>query len=167
MLLLLIFLYIILENIEEYSNLDWQSIMTPINVKVLENYLIKTGYDVNKKNWLIDGFVNRFDIGYRGSYNRWDTSNNLPFQTRTPLDMWNKLRKEVKAGRVAGPYKELPFDQYIQSPLGLVPKAAGTKTRLIFHLSYDFGPLENQRSVNHLTPAELCSVKYNDLDHAV
>ena len=141
--------------------------MTPINVKMLENYLEKTGYDANKKNWLINGFVNGFDIGYRGSYNRQDTSNNLPFRTGTPVDMWNKLMKEVKAGRVAGPYDELPFDQYIQSPLGLVPKAAGTKTRLIFHLPYDFGPAENQRSVNHLTLPELCSLKYNDLDHAV
>ena len=39
--------------------------------------------------------------------------------------------------------------------------------RLIFHLSYDFGVEERQRSVNYHTPVNLCSVKYNDLDHAV
>ena len=32
--------------------------------------------------------------------------------------------KEVKEGRVAGPYRKenFPFKQFIQSPLGLVPK---------------------------------------------
>ena len=73
---------------------------------------------------------------------------------------------EVELGRYAGPYSSPPFDFYVQSPIGLVPKAKD-KTRLIFHLSYDFGPEERSKSINHHTPAELCSVRYNDLDHAV
>ena len=72
--------------------------------------------------------------------------------------------KEVKLKRVMGPYSKVPFKNYIQSPIGLVPKAGG-QTRLIFHLSYDFGP--NERSVNHHTAKELCSVRYCNLDHAV
>ena len=47
-----------------------------------------------------------------------------------------------------------------------MPKAGG-QTRLIFHLSYDFGELESQKSVNYHTPDYLCSVKYCDLDHAI
>ena len=43
-----------------------------------------------------------------------------------------------------------------------MPKA-GNKTRLIFHLSYQF----EQGSVNSNIPSKWCSVKYNDLDHAV
>ena len=48
--------------------------------------------------------------------------------------------KEIKERRYAGPFmkENFPFVNYIQSPIGLVPKA-GNKTRLIFHLSYDFG----------------------------
>ena len=30
--------------------------------------------------------------------------------------------KEVKVKRLAGPYEEVPFENYIQSPIGLVPK---------------------------------------------
>ena len=30
--------------------------------------------------------------------------------------------KEVQANRVASPYKSIPFDNFIQSPIGLVPK---------------------------------------------
>ena len=46
--------------------------------------------------------------------------------------------KEVKVGRYCRPFEQIPYANYIQSPIGLVPKAGG-KMRLIFHLSYDFG----------------------------
>ena len=72
--------------------------------------------------------------------------------------------KEAKAGRYAGPFSEPPSEYFVQSPLGLVPKA-NDKMRLIFHLSYNFN--QKYRSINHFTPAHLCSVKYNDLDHAI
>ena len=52
----------------------------------------------------------------------------------------------------------------MQSPIVLVPKA-GNKTRLIFHLSFQF--CDGKGSVNSCTPKELCTVKYNDLDAAV
>ena len=38
---------------------------------------------------------------------------------------------------------------------------------MIFHLSYDFGEEECQKSLNHHTPKEECTVSYNDLDYAV
>ena len=74
--------------------------------------------------------------------------------------------KEVKAKRFAGPYEAIPYENFIQSPIGLVPKA-GNKTRLIFQLSYRFGDREEDMSLNKGTPRELCTVKYNDLDSAV
>ena len=45
-----------------------------------------------------------------------------------------QIDEEVKVGRVAGPFAEIPFENYIQSPIGLVPKSGGDQTRLIFHL---------------------------------
>ena len=57
-----------------------------------------------------------------------------------------------------------PFDYFIQSPIGLVPKDGGKKTRLIFHLSY---PRDTNESINACTPKEYCSVKYKDFDEAV
>ena len=72
--------------------------------------------------------------------------------------------KEVKLKRFAGPFEDIPFDNYIQSPIGLVPKA-GSKTRLIFHLSY---PRNGKNLfVNANTPAELSKVKYSDFDQAI
>ena len=74
--------------------------------------------------------------------------------------------KEVGACHYAGPYEKLPFSEFIQLPIGLVPKA-GNKTRLIFHLSYDFGPEISQKSFNFHTLPDMCKVKNRDLDHLI
>ena len=126
-----------------------------------------SSYDGNKAVKLVKGFEEGFGIGYSGPQERADTSNNLPLKNiGTKTDLWNKVMKEVKLGRYAGPFekREIPFKNFIQSPIGLVPKAGG-QTHLIFHLSYDFD--NGNRSLNAETPAELCSVKYRDLDHAI
>ena len=90
----------------------------------------------------------------------------IPFTVGDKVDMWSKIMKEVKEKRFAGPFLQVPFNNYIQSPIGLVPKAGG-KTRLIFHLSYNFSEAWQDKSVNHFIPKEFCSVKYQDLDVAV
>ena len=72
--------------------------------------------------------------------------------------------KEVQLKRFAGPFINIPFDSYIQSPIGLVPKDGGLKTRLIFHLSY---PKNSQYSVNANTPQDLCKVNYQEFEEAV
>ena len=59
--------------------------------------------------------------------------------------------------------KSLHFEYYIQSPIGLVPKDKGKKTRLIFHLSYP----RSGASVNSEIPKEHCTVKYPAFDEAV
>ena len=74
--------------------------------------------------------------------------------------------KEVALARVAGPYAEIPYQHFVQSPIGLVPKSGG-QTRMIFHLSFDFGDKEEDKSINYHTPEDYCTVKYNDLDHAI
>ena len=123
-------------------------------------------YDATETKFLVEGFRDGFSIGYTGPAIRQNTSNNIPFQPGAGnlLDMWNKIMKEVKEERSAGPFQTIPYPNYIQSPIGLVLKAGG-KTRLIFHLSFDF--LDGSMSLNYHTPKEICTLKYNDLDAAV
>ena len=71
--------------------------------------------------------------------------------------------KEVELGRFAGPFEELPFQFFVQSPIGLVPKDKGLKTRLIFHLSYP----KDGDSVNSGILKEYCTVHYPDFKCAV
>ena len=139
----------------------------PIDVDKLAQLLYESKYDKKEALFLIDGFTNGFDIGNEGPKTRQSKSKNIPF---TPgvgdkYDMWSKIMKEVKAGRYAGPFDEVPYDNFIQSPIGLVPKAGG-KTHLIFHLSFEFKG-EDGGSVNGCTPKEKCSVHCNNLDHTI
>ena len=148
---------------ENYICHNLSDIVTSIRAQVLKQMLIDSNYDPAKTRKLIEGFTNGFDLGYQGPLQRQDTSANLPFRVGTLVEMWNKIMKEVKLGRYAGPYEKVPYENYVQSPIGLVPKA-GNKTRLIFHLSYDF---KNHKSINHYTLEAVCSVKYKDIDHAI
>ena len=138
-----------------------------MNAPRLEELLRSTQYNWEETQFLVDGFINGFDLHYEGPKDRKDTSSNIPITVGSKIEMWNKVMKEVKERRLAGPYETIPFEHYVQSPIGLVPKAQD-KTRLIFHLSYNFSEEDdNRKSINHYIRKELCSVKYNDLDAAV
>ena len=141
-------------------------IVTPIDVNKYEEYLGISGFSPSASTRLVYGFRNGFDIGYRGSLNRKHLSKNIPIRVGSPAEMWDKLLKEVKLRRYASPFKSIPYQNFVQSPISLVPKA-GNKTRLIFHLSYDFGKQEEEKSINYHTPDDLCMVKYRDIDYAI
>ena len=111
--------------------------MTPMNVEYYKKMLSDSNYDARESAFLLDGFTNGFDIGYQGPKIRQSEAKNIPFTIGDKFDMWEKIMKEVGAGRYAGPFDKIPYKNYIQSPIGLVPKAGG-KTRLTFHLSYEF-----------------------------
>ena len=155
-------------KIEEWENFDLDGIITPVNVDELEKLLVQTNYDKKETEFLVNGFRYGFDIGYKGPMNKKEFSNNIPLRVGNKKILWNKLMKEVKEKRVAGPFKEnqIPFEHFIQLPIGLVPKGEN-KTRMIFHLSYNFSEENGRDSVNHYTLKEDCSVKYNNINIAV
>ena len=148
-----------------YENFDLKNVVTPVRVDELESLLQLSGYPHSELDFIVNGFQNGFDIGYEGPQVQQSSARNLPFTVGDKLDLWNKLMHEVEAKRVAGPFLTVPYSNYIQPPIGLVPKDSGHKTCLIFHLSYEFS--ETEKSLNYHTPKEKCSVKYNDLDEAV
>ena len=155
------------DRVDHFENLNFTNIITPIDADKLKLALLETDYDPEQTTYLYKGFTEGFDFSYRGPVNRRNVSANIPIRIRSKVILWNKVMKEVRLGRYAGPFPDKPpFENFIQSPIGLVPKAGG-QTRLIFHLSYDFRMEEDERSFNYHTPQELCSVKYNDLDHAI
>ena len=156
------------EDVKRCWNYDNENMATPIDVKMLGSYLSLSNYNQSETEFLIDGFTHGFTIGYQGPQNRTSQANNIPFTpwVGSSTEMWNKIMAEVEQKRVDGPFSQVPFNSYIQSPIGLVPKK-GNKTRLIFHLSKDFSDDEPDQSLNYFTPKEICTTKYNDLDNAV
>ena len=147
----------------EFANFNLEDIVTPVNVDVYEEMLNGARYDRRKTEYLVQGFRNGFSLEYRGPTNIQKKSKNLLLRVGDKFELWNKVMNEVKAERYAGPYEEIPFKNFIQSPIGLVPKDKGKKTRLIFHLSYP----KTGDSVNSGIPEEMCTVNYPDFKDAI
>ena len=164
---IIVFLCIFLPVIDEFENFDIDNVVTPVNIRHFCQLMKGAAYPAHEIEFLHKGITDGFDIEYTGPTSRHNKSNNLPFcGVGNKYILWQKVMKEVKLCRYAGPFKDIPFQDYVQSPIGLVPKGEDIKdTRLIFHLSYDFSEME--KSVNHFTDKKKCSVKYKDLDHAV
>lgn len=144
------------------ENFDMTSIVMPVDVDKLKDLLGEIGYQEEKTSFLIKGFTYGFDLGYQGPQNRTQYSNNLKLRVGSEVELWNKVIQEVKAGRFCGPFDQPPFEHFVQSPIGLVPKHELGQMRLIFHLSHPKG-----ESINCFTPKDLCSVKYNSFDKAI
>ena len=49
-----------------FENFDLENIVSPVNVPELEKLLIETKYNPSEIEFLVDGFTNRFSIGYQG-----------------------------------------------------------------------------------------------------
>ena len=131
---------------------------------VFRNLLQEAGYPPQKIQFLYQGFTGGFSLGYEGKTDVQLFSPNLKLMVGNQTVLWNKVMKEVRLKRFAGPFNRVPFKSFIQSPIGLVPKDNGRDTRLIFHLSY---PRDGTTSVNGNTPQSKCSVVYKDFDEAV
>ena len=147
-----------------FKNEDLQSIVTPVKADIFRDLLNQAGYDSQKTRYLYEGFSEGFSLRYEGNLkNIRRLAPNLKLRVGSPCELWNKVMKEVELGRFAGPFEELPFQFFVQSPIGLVPKDKGLKTRLIFHLSYP----KDGDSVNSGILKEYCTVHYPDFKRAV
>ena len=146
-----------------FENFDLETVVTPVKVEQLEKQLRNVNYDPVKIEYLVDGFRHGFELHYEGPQDVRHTAPNLKLRVGNKFDLWEKVMKEVAAKRYAGPFEKPPLESFIQSPIGLVPKDKGTKTQLIFHLSYP----KTGQSVNSEIPDELCLVEYPDFMQAV
>ena len=147
-----------------FENFDIDRIFTPVNVSRLNELLIETKNNDDKRRFLVEGFKNGFASKFQGNRQVKRTAPNLKLRVGSKFELWNKVMNEVKEKRYAGPYDKVPFEYFIQSPIRLVSKDQGKKMRLIFHLSY---PRYNDMPVNAGIPYEYCKVQYPDFTEAV
>jgi len=83
------------------------------------------------------------------------TCNNLRSATKNPTAVNEKLEKELRFGRIAGPFDASPLPSLHISPLDLIPKKTPGEFRLIPNLSLPYG-----NSVNSHIPKAASSVHY-------
>ena len=110
---------------------------------------------------LRSGFSFGFKLGYSGERIHRDCGN-LKSILLNPQAAREKINKEVKLGRIAGPFRSKPLENLIVSPIGLIPKPEKGKFRLIQHLSYPEGS-----SINDGIDRDFCKVQYTRFDDAI
>ena len=133
--------------------------VTPVKVSTLSPLLQQ--YDPRLKQFLIDGFSFGFRVGFVGK-SRLRLASNLRSAKEHPNILAAKLENELRAGRIVGPFSRPPLDNFISSPLGVVPKKIPGEFRLIHHLSYPDGS-----SVNDFIPDQFSSVQYASIGDAI
>ena len=129
---------------------------SPIKVDILLNLIKHYPIELNRQI-LSEGFLFGFKVGYEGP--RLPTfCRNLVSAHQNNDELEQKLLKELKLGRIAGPFSYRPFTNLRLSPVGLIPKKSGG-WRLIHNLSYPIG-----KSVNSHIDPQNCSVQYTSFD---
>lgn len=88
-------------------------------------------------------------------------SKNLKSATEHHDHLMDKINKEIKLGRIMGPFDQLPISNLHISPVGIVLKSDGG-WRMITHLSYP-----SDRGINDFIDPDLCTVQYASFDGVV
>lgn len=132
---------------------------TPVKVDKLAPLLL--GYDLDKTRFLITGFKEGFRLFSWANDEILETRNLLSAQQH-PNIVDEKLKKELEANRLSGPFTEPPLPCFRVSPLGIVPKKTPGEYRMIHHLSFPKGS-----SVNDGISEENSSVHYARIDDAI
>jgi hypothetical protein len=136
------------------------SLPTPIKVNKLEHFL--QGYDCDVKNKLIQRFSFGFKINSVIEKADQKFPNNHRSARKNPEVVVQNINKEILKGRIRGPFKHPPFDNFICFPLGLVPKEESGSFRLIRDFSFPKGG-----SVNFWTPPEYTLVSYQNIETVI
>ena len=71
-------------------------------------------------------------LATEGTKQRCDYAENIPLRIGSKTELWNKIMKEVELSRYAGLYDEVPYENFIQLPVGLVPKAGKKQNQIDF-----------------------------------
>ena len=105
---------------------------SPVNVVVLYEFL-KDHPDRNLVEFLVNGFVHGFSIGFKGVVTP-GKFKNLKSASEERDGVATAILKELNRGHTMGPFERPPFAPWHLSPIGEVPKPDGS-IRLILDLS--------------------------------
>ena len=91
-------------EISYFENLDTTSQVTPVDYEMLRQLHIDADYNKSETQFLYEGFKNGFSLEYEGLPNVKLESPNLKLRVDNEVNLWNKVKKEVKLGRYTGPF---------------------------------------------------------------
>ena len=135
---------------------------TPVDHLLLHSVLVRSSVPEDTVQYLTQGFQFGFRLGHDHQDTPLPVPKNLVSARLHPAVVDDKLAAEVDAGRIAGPFSEVPMAGFVVSPMGVVPKKEEGKFRRIHHLSFPEG-----HSVNDHIPQVEKTVHYQRVDDAV
>ena len=135
------------------------TINSPINIEFLATCLLNYP-NRNLANYLLNGFLYGFDIGYSGPVSSCRPQNLLSARNN-PQVINTSINTEIQRGHTSGPFMVPPVFPLHCSPLGAVPKKDGSH-RIILDLSSPRGV-----SINDGILKEDFTVRYTSFDDAV
>jgi hypothetical protein len=120
-------------NILDQYKKSLVTVPTPVRSDILETKL--QGYDKQQTVKLVNGFKFGFRLGFQRDTTTSSSAQNVKnhksaLQNREQVFL--KLAKESIKNRIAGPFRQPPFQNWNCSPLGLVPKNVPRTFRLIW-----------------------------------
>lgn len=134
------------------------SLPTPINIVTLVHLLL--GYDNDVTLKLLRGFTEGFSLGST-SVMPARLCINHPSVAIHAKFVLSKISSDVSKGRVKGPYSKPPLNNFVSSPLGVVPKKNTDSFRIIHDLSYP----KHAMHVNATIPRENSTVSLDNFDN--
>ena len=138
---------------------NWDSVQV-LNHEFWSRWLPEV-VDTSRVVPMLDGIVNGVPIG-RPPCDRTVESPNWPSARECPSKVTDIIRADLSVGKLLGPFVSPPFDKYVVSPLGAIPKRGSDRIRLIHDLSYP-----TTESVNIGIDPEAYSLQYSSVDWAV
>lgn len=120
-------------NSPQMMNNMHQKIPTPVRPEILREFL--NGYDTFLSNFLLTGFTSCFRLGCLSTPTSKPATNHGSINQH-PEIVLNKIKRELKLGRISEPSPFPQFPNLVISPLGVVPKKIQGQFRLIHDFSY-------------------------------
>ncbi|XP_071950801.1 uncharacterized protein [Antedon mediterranea] len=125
-------------------------------VNELKRFLV--GYERELYREIVNGFEFGFRLLCANPPTPGVARNHLS-AIQLPEQIEEFITKGLNLGRLAGPFSSPPLNNFVSSPLGVVPKAESGKFRIIQDLSYPRGA-----SVNSGIPHDASQVSYDTID---
>lgn len=130
---------------------------TPVKVSTINKLL--SGY--HDAEYIIKGFTHGFRVNFEGPGQSLKSKNSRSALHHQDI-VSQKIEKEIKLDRIAGPFDTAPFGDFKCSPLSVREKQQPGSYRLLHNLSYPY----DESAVNFNIPKEASHVAYAPIDEA-
>ncbi len=100
-------------------NFDLSSICTSVQGDVFDTFF--EGYNPIEREFVIQGFKKGFYLHFEGDTNFVVETPNMKSANKNPEKIWEKIAKEVNAGRVAGPFEKSLYQHYCSVLISVKP----------------------------------------------